>query len=63
MLEDLRYRLWYPPQHGIMMSPETGKRMLAPNIPMRERLTSAATWARMSGRRIECELKALEAAR
>ena len=37
-LEDLRYRLWYPPQHGgIMISPETRKRMLDPNIPFREK--------------------------
>jgi hypothetical protein len=37
-LEDLRYRLWYPPQHaGIMISPETRKRMLDPNIPIREK--------------------------
>jgi hypothetical protein len=37
-LEDLRYRIWYPPQHGgIMISPEARKRMLDPNIPMREK--------------------------
>lgn len=37
-LEDLRYRIWYPPQHGgIMISPETRKRMLDPSIPMREK--------------------------
>jgi phloretin hydrolase len=28
-LEDLRYRIWYPPQHGgIMVSPEGRKRLL-----------------------------------
>lgn len=37
-LEDLRYRIWYPPQHGgIMISPETRKRMLDPTVPMREK--------------------------
>jgi len=37
-LEDLRYRIWYPPQHaGLMISPDTRKRMLDPNIPMREK--------------------------
>jgi hypothetical protein len=37
-LEDLRYRLWYPPQHaGIMLSPEGRKRILDPNIPIREK--------------------------
>ena len=37
-LEDLRYRLWFPPQHaGIMISPETRKRMLDPNIPFSEK--------------------------
>jgi hypothetical protein len=37
-LEDLRYRIWYPPQHGgIMISPEARKRMLDPSIPIREK--------------------------
>ena len=37
-LEDLRYRIWYPPQHGgIMLSPEGRKRLLDPSIPMAER--------------------------
>jgi hypothetical protein len=37
-LEDLRYRIWYPPQHGgIMISPEARKRILNPNIPIREK--------------------------
>jgi hypothetical protein len=37
-LEDLRYRIWYPPQHGgIMLSPEGRKRILDPNIPIREK--------------------------
>jgi phloretin hydrolase len=37
-LEDLRYRIWYPPQHGgIMISPETRKRMLDPTVPMHEK--------------------------
>ncbi|MFP3728835.1 DAPG hydrolase family protein [Priestia filamentosa] len=37
-LEDLRYRIWYPPQHaGIMLSPESRKRILDQSIPMSER--------------------------
>lgn len=37
-LEDLRYRIWYPPQHGgIMVSPEGRKRLLDSSIPMAER--------------------------
>jgi hypothetical protein len=37
-LEDLRYRIWYPPQHGgIMISPEARKRMLDPSVPVREK--------------------------
>lgn len=37
-LEDLRYRIWYPPQHaGLMLSPEGRKRLLDPAIPMREK--------------------------
>jgi hypothetical protein len=37
-LEDLRYRIWYPPQHaGIMLSPIDRARVLDPDIPMREK--------------------------
>lgn len=37
-LEDLRYRIWYPPQHGgIMLSPENRKRLLDDSIPMSQR--------------------------
>jgi hypothetical protein len=37
-LEDLRYRIWYPPQHGaLMLSPENRKRMLDSSIPFAER--------------------------
>lgn len=37
-LEDLRYRIWYPPQHGgIMVSPENRRRLLDESIPMAER--------------------------
>ncbi len=37
-LEDLRYRIWYPPQHaGIMISPIDRARILDPDIPMREK--------------------------
>ena len=37
-LEDLRYRIWYPPQHaGIMISPETRKRILDDSIPLSQR--------------------------
>ncbi len=37
-LEDLRYRIWYPPAHaGIMLSAEARKRILDPAIPMREK--------------------------
>lgn len=37
-LEDLRYRIWYPPQHGgIHLSPEGRKRILDESIPLAER--------------------------
>jgi phloretin hydrolase len=37
-LEDLRYRIWYPPQHGgIMVSPTGRKRLLDESIPIAER--------------------------
>lgn len=37
-LEDLRYRMWYTPEHaGTTVSPESRKRLLDPNIPMREK--------------------------
>ena len=37
-LEDLRYRIWYPPQHaGIMLSPIDRARVLDPSIPNREK--------------------------
>lgn len=37
-LEDLRYRIWYPPQHGgIMVSPENRSRLLDESIPLKER--------------------------
>lgn len=37
-LEDLRYRIWYPPQHGgIMLSPLDRARILDPSIPNREK--------------------------
>ena len=37
-LEDLRYRIWYPPQHaGIMLSPIDRTRILDPDIPNREK--------------------------
>lgn len=37
-LEDLRYRIWYPPSHcGIMISPETRKRFLDPTVPMNQK--------------------------
>lgn len=37
-LEDLRYRIWYPPQHGgIHLSPEGRKRILDETIPIAER--------------------------
>lgn len=37
-LEDLRYRIWYPPQHGgIMVSPEGRKRLLDASIPLAQR--------------------------
>lgn len=37
-LEDLRYRIWYPPQHaGIMLSPTDRARILDPGIPNREK--------------------------
>lgn len=37
-LEDLRYRIWYPPQHaGITLSPESRKRILDTNVPIPEK--------------------------
>ncbi len=37
-LEDLRYRIWYPPQHaGIMLNPVDRARILDPRIPNREK--------------------------
>jgi hypothetical protein len=37
-LEDLRYRIWYPPQHaGIMLSPAGRARILDPNVPIAEK--------------------------
>ncbi|OFW59573.1 MAG: hydrolase [Actinobacteria bacterium RBG_16_64_13] len=37
-LEDLRYRIWYPPQHGgIMLSPIDRARILDPAVPNREK--------------------------
>ena len=37
-LEDLRYRIWYPPQHaGIALSPESRKRILNPDVPIPEK--------------------------
>ena len=37
-LENLRYRIWYPPQHGgLMLSPESRKRLLDPKVPIREK--------------------------
>ena len=37
-LEDLRYRIWYPPQHGgIMLSPIDRERILDPAVPNREK--------------------------
>jgi hypothetical protein len=37
-LEDLRYRIWYPPQHaGIMLSPIDRARILDDSIPNREK--------------------------
>jgi hypothetical protein len=37
-LEDLRYRIWYPPQHaGIGLSPESRQRILNPSIPISEK--------------------------
>lgn len=37
-LEDLRYRIWYPPQHGgIHLSPENRARLLDERIPLSER--------------------------
>ena len=37
-LEDLRYRIWYPPQHaGIMLSPFDRERILDPAVPNREK--------------------------
>jgi len=37
-LEDLRYRIWYPPQHaGIALSPDSRERILDPHIPIPEK--------------------------
>jgi len=37
-LEDLRYRIWYPTHHaGILVSPDTRRRILDPYIPVREK--------------------------
>jgi phloretin hydrolase len=37
-LDDLRYRIWYPPQHaGIALSPESRQRILDPSIPLSEK--------------------------
>jgi hypothetical protein len=37
-VEDLRYRIWYPPQHaGIMLSPESRRHMLDQSIPFAQR--------------------------
>jgi phloretin hydrolase len=37
-LEDLRYRIWYPPQHaGISLSPESRDRILDQSIPISEK--------------------------
>ena len=37
-LEDLRYRIWYPPQHaGIMLSPRSRARILDDSIPLAQR--------------------------
>lgn len=37
-VEDLRYRIWYPPQHaGIMLSPEGRARLMDETIPWSER--------------------------
>lgn len=37
-LESLRYRIWYPPQHvAIGLDPESRKRILDPEIPVREK--------------------------
>ena len=37
-LEDLRYRIWYPPQHaGIMLSPLDRARILDDSIPIKEK--------------------------
>ena len=34
-LEDLRYKIWYPPQHyGVAVSPETREKILNPEIPI-----------------------------
>jgi phloretin hydrolase len=38
-LEGVRYRIWYPPQHaGIALSPESRKKILDSNIPIREKI-------------------------
>ena len=37
-LENLRYRIWYPPQHAaIGLDPESRERMIDPDIPIREK--------------------------
>ena len=37
-IEDLRYRIWYPPQHGgLMLSPIDRARILDPKVPVAEK--------------------------
>jgi hypothetical protein len=37
-LDDMRYRIWYPPQHAaIALDPESRRRILDPGIPVREK--------------------------
>jgi hypothetical protein len=37
-LEDLRYKLWYPPQHySVSVSPETRRKILNPDIPISQK--------------------------
>ena len=37
-LEDLRYQIWYPPQHySVSVSPETRQRILDPEVPMNKK--------------------------
>jgi hypothetical protein len=38
-LEDLRYRIWYPPQHaGIALNPESRKKILDASLPIRDKI-------------------------